>query len=73
MIRGAGFDHEGSRRAEKTVKEDSNAALEHTLVRDLVTCLPSRQHLNAKPLRRARFEAVIWPLTETSTEKLNTE
>ena len=69
MTRGDGLFHEGSPRAEKIEKEESNAALEQSLKIAFITSLGSVQTLKTKAFNRFLFSFVSWPRTETSTEK----
>ena len=70
--KGGGSSQVGSLRAQKILNDESRAALEATLMRDLEMPLGFEQHFKMKDFSRERFSLEIWPLAETSIQKNDT-
>ena len=64
-----GSAHEGSLRAVNTENDERRATLEQIGINSLKTLFGSEQMRYMNAFRRFLFAPVIWPRTETSTEK----
>ena len=57
----------GSPRAQKMLYDESNAALDEIVIRDLIAARGALQHLKSNDLRQDRLSFEICPLADTST------